>query len=116
MTAITLLTAPSCRLCDDAKVVLDRVAIDFDLTLELVSLDTPRGQELMTKHQVVFPPGVLVDGEPFSYGRLSERRLRRELENRKSLRARRRCQSDMMMQQAKNLHQANRYFKQGEEK
>ncbi|MGH9119880.1 MAG: hypothetical protein ACRD0A_19005 [Acidimicrobiales bacterium] len=28
---------------------------------------------------MAFPPGVLLDGEPFSYGRLSERKLRREL-------------------------------------
>jgi hypothetical protein len=30
----------------------------------------------------MFAPGVLVDGEPFSYGRLSERKLRRELRRR----------------------------------
>lgn len=81
MTEITLLTAPSCRLCDDAKVVLERVALDFDLTIESVSIDTTRGQALIIEHQVVFPPGVLIDGTPFSYGRLSERRLRRMLEN-----------------------------------
>ncbi len=80
MTAITLLTSPSCRLCDEAKVVLDRVALDFDFTIELVSIDTSRGRALMVEHQVVFPPGVLINGTPFSYGRLSERRLRRVLE------------------------------------
>ncbi len=29
-------------------------------------------------------PGVLIDGEPFSYGRLSERKLRRALEKRRT--------------------------------
>jgi hypothetical protein len=29
---------------------------------------------------VLFAPGVLVDGAPFSYGRLSERKLRRTLD------------------------------------
>ena len=33
----------------------------------------------MVRHRVPFPPGVLIDGEAFSYGRLSERKLRREL-------------------------------------
>jgi hypothetical protein len=28
----------------------------------------------------MFAPGVLVDGRPFTYGRLSERKLRRALE------------------------------------
>lgn len=30
----------------------------------------------------MFPPGIFLDGEPFSYGRPSERKLRRELERR----------------------------------
>jgi hypothetical protein len=32
----------------------------------------------------VFPPGVFLNGEPFSYGRLSERKLRRELDRRRN--------------------------------
>jgi hypothetical protein len=84
VTAITLLTAPSCRLCDDAKVVLNRVALDFDLTIESISIDTTRGQALMIEYQVAFPPGVLIDDKPFSYGRLSERRLRRMLESQRA--------------------------------
>jgi hypothetical protein len=31
---------------------------------------------------MAFPPAVLIDGEPFSYGRLSERKLRRDLARR----------------------------------
>jgi hypothetical protein len=31
---------------------------------------------------VLFAPGILVDGEPFGYGRLSEKKLRRELTRR----------------------------------
>ncbi len=31
---------------------------------------------------MLFPPGIFLDGEPFSYGRPSERKLRRELERR----------------------------------
>ncbi|MGH9252739.1 MAG: hypothetical protein ACRD0W_24965 [Acidimicrobiales bacterium] len=30
----------------------------------------------------LFPPGVLLDDDPFGYGRLSERKLRRELARR----------------------------------
>ena len=84
MISITLLTAPSCHLCDDAKGVLDRVAADFAFTIEVVPTTTDRGQKLMIEHRVAFPPGVLINDKPFSYGRLSERRLRRELEHRNS--------------------------------
>ncbi len=52
--------------------MLNRVALDFDLTIETLSIDTARGQALVIEHQVVFPPGVLIDNKPFSYGRLSE--------------------------------------------
>jgi hypothetical protein len=34
---------------------------------------------LATSAGVLFAPGLLVDGRPFGYGRLSERRLRRAL-------------------------------------
>jgi hypothetical protein len=34
---------------------------------------------LAARAGVLFAPGVLLDGRPFGYGRLSERRLRREL-------------------------------------
>ncbi len=30
----------------------------------------------------MFPPGIFIGGEPFSYGRPSEKKLRRELEKR----------------------------------
>lgn len=79
---ITLLTAPACELCDHAKAVLARVGEDHDLEVVELSTETERGRHLMVEHRVAFPPGVLVDGQPFSYGRLSERMLRRELEAR----------------------------------
>jgi len=34
------------------------------------------------KGGLLFPPGILIDGEPFSYGRPSERKLRHELDRR----------------------------------
>jgi hypothetical protein len=35
---------------------------------------------LAARAGVVFDPGLLVDGRPFGYGRISERRLRRTLQ------------------------------------
>lgn len=89
MTAvqITVLTAPACELCEHAKAVLARVAEDHDLEVVELSTETERGRHLMVEHRVAFPPGVLIDGQPFSYGRLSERKLRRELEARGAPRA-----------------------------
>lgn len=81
---IILLTAPACRLCEQAKQVLSRVGEEHDLAIETVSIETDRGRQLLLEHRVAFPPGVILDGRPFSYGRLSERKLRRELDRRKS--------------------------------
>ena len=77
---MTLLTAAHCHLCEQAKEVLDRVGADYDIEVETLSGDSERGQALMVEHLVAFPPGVLLDGKLFSYGRLSERKLRRELD------------------------------------
>ncbi|WP_131746777.1 glutaredoxin family protein [Frankia sp. Cppng1_Ct_nod] len=76
---VTLLTQADCTLCDHAKAVLARVARDHPLTVEEVTLDSDAGRTLAAQAGMLFAPGVLVDGAPFSYGRLSERRLRRTL-------------------------------------
>ena len=79
---ITLLTQSSCALCDHAKEVLDRLIGEFDITVRELALATPEGQRLAVTSGMAFPPAVLVDGQPFAFGRLSERRLRRELSRR----------------------------------
>ena len=76
---ITLLTQEECQLCDHAKEVLTRVARDHLIEVDEISLDSKTGRALAIKFGMSFAPGVLVDGEPFAFGRLSERKLRRTL-------------------------------------
>ncbi|SBW28740.1 hypothetical protein FDG2_5935 [Candidatus Protofrankia californiensis] len=76
---IILLTQADCALCDHAKRVLVRVAADHPLAVEEIGLDTPAGRDLAVRHGVLFAPGVLLDGTPFGYGRLSEKKLRKAL-------------------------------------
>jgi glutaredoxin len=77
---VTLLTVPDCDLCEQAKSVLERVGRDTELSIETISIDTELGRQLMIDQQLAFPPGLLIEGEAFSFGRLSERRLRRHLD------------------------------------
>ncbi|MGH3665335.1 MAG: glutaredoxin family protein [Egibacteraceae bacterium] len=77
--AVVLLTQDHCKLCQHAKDVLARVGRDVSLSVDEVDLNSVRGLALAARGGVLFPPGVFIDGEPFSYGRLSERKLRREL-------------------------------------
>ncbi len=80
---ITLLTQPSCGFCDHAKEVLSRVGQDFPLRITEIDLAGEEGQLLAARAGVLFAPGVLVDGESFSFGRISERKLRRTLDKRR---------------------------------
>ncbi|WP_411284462.1 glutaredoxin family protein [Lapillicoccus sp.] len=76
---VTLLTQPDCSLCKQAKTVLTRLVDERLVTVREVDLADPEGRDLAIRHAVLFAPGVLVDGQPFSYGRLSEKKLRRQL-------------------------------------
>lgn len=76
---ITLLTQHACAFCDHAEQVLGRVGQDHLLRVTEVDLASDEGQRLAAHAGVMFAPGVLLDGEPFSFGRLSERKLRRAL-------------------------------------
>lgn len=76
---VVLLTQAHCALCQQAEEVLDRLAAEYPLQVQTVDMASEEGMALADQGGVLFPPGVLVDGRPFSYGRLSERKLRREL-------------------------------------
>lgn len=78
-TQITLLTQEDCGLCEHAKQVLDRISADYPVTVDEVHLRSEHGRRLAEASGVLFPPGVLLDGRPFGYGRLSERKLRKAL-------------------------------------
>ena len=82
MTRITLLTKSDCDLCEHAKDVLRRVAVDTPIELETVDLTSDHGRALAQRSGMAFPPAVLIDDQPFSYGRLSERKLRKALARR----------------------------------
>jgi glutaredoxin len=82
MITVTLLTQADCAFCDHAKKVLARVAAEQSLVIEEIPMETPQGRELAARGGVLFAPGVFLDGQPFSYGRLSEKRLRREIDRR----------------------------------
>lgn len=81
-TRITLLTQADCHLCDHAKEVLGRVAKDHPLQVDEVGLASEPGRSVAAEAGVLFAPGILIDGTPFSFGRLSERKLRKALSTR----------------------------------
>ena len=80
MIRVTLLTRPDCHHCDDARRILGKLAEEHPLQVSSLDIDSAAGQELALSGGLLFPPGILIDERPFSYGRPSEGRLRRELQ------------------------------------
>lgn len=79
MSEVVLLTKEDCHFCEQAKAVLERLRGEYDLRIREVPLGSDEGRQLVVRSRAPFPPVVFLDGEAFSYGRLSERRLRRAL-------------------------------------
>ena len=77
-----LLTQEQCGFCEQAKEIIDRLAVEYLLAVKILDLNSSEGQAHALRGGILFPPGIFLDGEPFSYGRLSERKLRREIERR----------------------------------
>ncbi len=73
---VTLLGKPGCHLCDDARVVIERVA--SDVGVGWVEVDITCDPELQEKwwDQV---PVTLVDGVQHDFWRVDEARLRKAL-------------------------------------
>lgn len=77
---ITVLSQANCGYCDEVQAILGRLSGDFDLQVRVLDLALPEAQDLSERAGMLFPPAIFVDDEPFSYGRLSERKLRRALD------------------------------------
>ena len=79
---ILLLTQERCGFCEQAREILDRLSREYWLSVSRLDIGSPEGQRLAMQGGLLFAPGLFIDEEPFSYGRLSERKLRRELDRR----------------------------------
>ena len=79
---VLILTQEQCNFCEQAQALLSRLATQYPLEVTTLALHSPEGQALAMQNGILFAPGILLDGVPFSYGRPSERKLRRELERR----------------------------------
>ena len=79
MIDVTLLTTENCGLCDQAKEVLGRLSAEFPLRVQVIDVASGEGRAIAERALMAFPPAVLIEDQPFSYGRLSERKLRKTL-------------------------------------
>ena len=80
--SVLVLTQANCAFCETAKEIFYQLSREYPLTVTLLFIDSSEGAALAERGGVMFAPGVFIDGEPFSYGRPSERKIRREIERR----------------------------------
>ena len=73
---VTLLGKPGCHLCDDARVVIERVTADVGV--EFIEIDITTDPVLQEKWWDQIPV-TLVDGVQHDFWRVDEARLRKAL-------------------------------------
>jgi hypothetical protein len=81
---LTYVTAERCHFCERGREVLAELADTFPLTVRAVDLASAEGRAIAAHCQVPYPPIVLLDGAVLAFGRLSVRRLARELSGRRA--------------------------------
>jgi len=79
VSEIVVLTKEDCHFCAQAKDVLSGLRDEYDLRVREVMREAGEGRSLALQSAAPFPPVVFLNGETFSYGRLSERKLRKAL-------------------------------------
>ncbi len=79
---VTMVTAPACHFCEDARAALTELARVHPLQVRLVAAESADGQVLLSANGTGMFPLVLVDGAFFSAGRLPRRKLARLLAER----------------------------------
>ena len=73
---VTLIGKPGCHLCDDARVVVEKVAAEVGAVVE--EQDITQDEALYARYWEQIPV-VLVDGEQHTFWRVDEKRLRAAL-------------------------------------
>jgi glutaredoxin len=73
---VTLYSRPGCHLCDDARVVVERVCADLGETYDEVDIDTDAALQDRFNDEV---PVTFVDGRQHDFWRVDEQRLRTAL-------------------------------------
>ncbi|HVA92256.1 MAG TPA: thioredoxin family protein [Chloroflexota bacterium] len=81
---LLLVASDDCHFCLDARAILDRLRGDYPLNVREVQLSSPEGRDLAARHGIAFPPGLFIEDRFIGFGRVSERKLRRLLEQLKA--------------------------------
>ena len=76
---VLLVTSSGCHFCREVDHLLEKLGQRFSLEVERIDLASERGSAIARRWRVPFPPVLLIEGEYHGHGRISERRLTRDL-------------------------------------
>ncbi|KKU34858.1 MAG: Glutaredoxin 2 (Modular protein) [Candidatus Azambacteria bacterium GW2011_GWB1_46_27] len=77
MIKIIELSTPGCVHCAEAKKILEeKIRPNFpDVEIEYIDMLTEKGMEMVQKYGIMSSPGIIINGELFASGGLSEQKL-----------------------------------------
>jgi len=75
---LTLLTKPGCHLCDDARIAVEAVLVDFAESVSLTEKNILDDGELQKRYAEEIPV-LLINGRVHNYWRIDQERLRQAL-------------------------------------
>lgn len=77
MIKIQELSTPGCVHCAEAKKILEeKIRPNFpDVEIEYIDMLTDKGMEMVQKYGIMSSPGIIINGELFATGGLSEQKL-----------------------------------------
>ena len=77
MIKIQELSTPGCSSCASAKELLEKeIKPNFpEVEVEYIDMITEQGQKMVLKYGIMSSPGIIVNGELFSIGRLDKDKL-----------------------------------------
>ena len=76
---LVYVTSPDCTFCTEGRALVWKLAHEIGLELVELPWDSPQGKALVERGGAFFPPALYRDDRLLGYGRLSERKLRKQL-------------------------------------
>jgi len=66
---LEIVTSPGCKICHSFLEFWNTASKDWlNVKMKDISVTTPEGQELVSKHMIMASPGIILNGELFSTG------------------------------------------------
>lgn len=82
MLNVTLVSTPNCSHCLEVKHTLEKMKGEYtDLTITEVSALAEEGQKMIQRYGIMSSPGILVNGEFFSMGMVTEKQFKEKFDS-----------------------------------